>query len=312
MTRLLAAWLLVQAWFLAVPARAADHVYKPLEPVGTDRKVVATLDADLVQWAQRLLGPGRLVPQSQVQGRLRRSSRLAAKLLCGVAMDCLVGFGRAFGARYVIAGDAAPVGHSFGVSLLLADLRTKRVLRRVSGVVPARGPARARAVKEIAVRLLRPDRYTGHIRLQVDVKGASVFLDGKLVGRTPVAKPLLVSCGAHALRLTHPAYHDYVRFVRVPFESEVLVRVNLKAYPVFAARVGSKKKVVKIVKGKAPRISYRPLPWYKKWYFVTATAVGAAVLAGLVTGLVVYYVTEQPGLGQDGTTSLGDPFQPPR
>ncbi len=309
MRRSLAAWLL-QTCLLSSQALGAEYVYKPLEPVGTDRKKVASLDVDLYRWAERLLGPGRLVPQGQVRMRLRQSRRLAAKLLCGVALDCLAGFGQAFGARYVIAGDAAPVGRNFGLSLVVADVVAKRVIRRVSGVVPSAGRGRSRALEEIAVRLLRPDQYTGLVRLQVDVKGASVFLDGKLVGRTPMAKPLRVSCGAHALRLTHPAYHDHVRFVRVPYKAEVVIRANLKAYPVFAAKVGAKKKVVTVVKGRAPKVSYRPLPWYKKWYFVTATAVGAAVLAGLVTGLVVYYASEPSTVDRDGTTSLGEPYQP--
>ena len=286
------------------------YVYKPLEPLGADRRRVEAIDRRLSAWAERLVGRDRIIGYEQVKARLKRSKRLLAYLLCGVEMSCLVSFAKAFKARYVIGGDAAPVGHSFALSLVLADARTGSVVRRVSGVVPGSGSRTDTTLEELAVRLLAPARYTGWLRVQADVAGALFYLDGKLVGKTPLQQPVRVPCGAHAVRLTHPAYHDFVRFVRVPYKAEVVVRANMKAYPIFTAKLGSKRKTVTVVKGRRPVGLYRPLPWYKKWYTVTAVVAGSALLTGVITALVVYFTSPRTSVDADGTTPLGRPYQP--
>src|SRR5205814_1011917 len=73
----------------------------------------------------------------------------------------------------------------------------------------------------------------GALALRVDVARATVFVDGQRVGESPVA-PLSVSVGTHALRVTHPSYRDFVRFVEVRFSERTDLPVNLSAYSVVA------------------------------------------------------------------------------
>ena len=103
--------------------------------------------------------------------------------------------------------------------------------------------------------------------------------------------------------MTHPSYHDFVRFVRIPFKKTVTIRVGLKAYPMLNASLGSKKKVITVVTGKKTRVIYRPLPWYRRWWVVTAVAVGAALLVGGVTATAVA-LTGGSNLGEDGRTKV--------
>ncbi|NMC72351.1 MAG: PEGA domain-containing protein [Myxococcales bacterium] len=50
--------------------------------------------------------------------------------------------------------------------------------------------------------------------VQVNVDGATLFLDGRQVGSTPLVQPLRVGAGAHVLEARRPGYRD----ARMPFD----------------------------------------------------------------------------------------------
>jgi hypothetical protein len=144
----------------------------------------------------------------------------------------------------------------------------------LSGTREARqGEARA-----AAFRLLRPAAYTGRLALSIDVQGATIYLDGKQVGRSPAA-PLSVAVGTHALRVTHEKYRDFVRFVDVKFDDTTRLEVNLKEFPVVADRM--------IERERRPEGPVAPRPWYRSGWFVA----GGAVVLVVATSVTVAYLT---------------------
>jgi Protein kinase domain/PEGA domain len=58
------------------------------------------------------------------------------------------------------------------------------------------------------------ERYTGSLVVESLPAGATVFLDNKAVGRTPLALNG-VNAGAHVVRLEHDGYHRWSRAIRV-------------------------------------------------------------------------------------------------
>jgi hypothetical protein len=84
--------------------------------------------------------------------------------------------------------------------------------------------------------------------------------------------------GTHALRVTHPAYHDFLRFIDVAFDQTVELTVPLAAYPLTEGEMAERQR-----RGTAP-IKPKSVPWYRSWWALT---VGGIFITGLTAGIVV-------------------------
>ena len=73
-------------------------------------------------------------------------------------------------------------------------------------------PDERRAVEADMARL---ERFTGHLAVTSDPPGATVFVDDRPRGTTPLASPLRLTVGTRAVRVDRPGY--------APFETKVLV-----------------------------------------------------------------------------------------
>lgn len=278
----------------------STHAFKPLEPIGVTKLNVDRTDMRMVK-ALRQVPSIKLMPMDVVKKVLK--SRKGMKLiLCGAELDCMVEFGRMLGVKQVISGDMSMLGNGYVLSLKVVEVSSSTITQRVSVVITGTQVQQDQKLEEAAFQLLAPDLFTGFCKISVDVKGASIFLDGRMVATSP-AKVLTTTVGAHNLRVTHPAYHDFLRFVNVSFRKTVELSVNLKAFPIIAAKVEAKG--VKPLRPKIPKqkVIYRPLPWYRKWYVVTAISVGALLLVGAVTTTAVA-LTRRGDLDWDLSTHI--------
>jgi hypothetical protein len=70
-------------------------------------------------------------------------------------------------------------------------------------------------------------RVAGTLSIDSRPTGAKVFLDGKLVGRTPLALPS-VSAGEHAVRLERDGYHRWTSSVRIVASEQNRVTASLE------------------------------------------------------------------------------------
>lgn len=205
--------------------------------------------------------------------RLERLLRQPRFRDCAEDSGCLEELGKQVGADLVVAGDVGSLSGAFMV--YLKAVSRDGTVRSVSGVLDPRNRGLRDAVRALVFELLEPEQYVGTILVEVDVPNAWIYLDGQRVARSPEGRLERLAVGTHALRVTHEAYRDFVRFVNVGFNETVQVRVKLSAFPVGA---GSMKLVDR---GEGKPLTDSELPWYRRWWVVAAF--GAVVLGAATT-----------------------------
>jgi hypothetical protein len=141
-------------------------------------------------------------------------------------------------------------------------------------------------VRVAAYRLLAPQQIHGSLQIQSDLIGAEVTLDGKSLGKTPLANGGVVAklpLGKHRLRVEAKTYDAFDSDVEVHFQkvSPVVVRL-LQA----TTTVGT---------GKVIQQERSPI-YTKTWFIVGAgvAVVGLAALIGWKSGTVPCYINGNP------------------
>ena len=124
------------------------------------------------------------------------------------------------------------------------------------------------------MRILDPLRYTGRLQLRLDVQGAVVQIDGRPAPAGVSELPV----GTHALRVTHPAYHDFLRFLDIDFDKTLAVDVGMAAYPLAEGEMTERQR-----RALGP-LSHRQLPWWRRWW---ALSLAGVALTGVTIGVVV-------------------------
>jgi hypothetical protein len=144
------------------------------------------------------------------------------------------------------------------------------------------------------VRALLPARYLGKLQLKVDVAGAEAQLDGKpLPGAATSAVEAPV--GTHALRVTHPAYRDFLRFVDVEFDKTLALDVPMSAYPLAEGEMRERQRKA---------VAKPKVPWWRSWWALSITGV---VITGAVVGAVY---ASRPSVSYDSTATYVPPQKP--
>lgn len=267
------------AW--AVPAHAQRVVaLAPFTAVGAEdtsastKKVVAELEAAIAA-----LPNTKVIGAASVGDAIKRANKPALRS-CEFDPACLGEVGKLVGATVVIAGEVVGIGDAKVIYLGAAEpgKESKSTTLTLGGKDDGGGPPGA------IVRLLEPDRFKGTIHFSIDAPGATVFVNGSKVapdGRGNLA----LAVGTQAVRVTHPEYQDFVRFVDVEYGKTLEVPVGMKQYPI----------VRRDVEGKPisrDNITYVDPPWYRRWY----TIAGGAVVLGVVSAVIVgYAVHDLPG-----------------
>jgi len=198
------------------------------------------------------------------------------------------------GAERVLIVDAAKLGDGRVLYLQAVDAAGKAP---TSTTVPLQHSAGEVIVADLPrlraelVRVLAPARYVGTLAVKVDVTGAEVLVDGRSRGGAMAE----LAVGTHTVRVTHPAYRDFLRFVEVEFGKVITLEANLAAYPLAEGEMQEKLRR----QGKP-----KPVPWFKSWWFLTTCGVA---IAGATTGIVWAL---RPGIGADQTVIYNNPPRP--
>ena len=140
-----------------------------------------------------------------------------------------------------------------------------------------------------AVRLLDPDRYRGTVHFSIDAPGATVYVNGAKVtlSNGDVALPV----GTQAIRVTHPQYRDFVRFVEVTYGDRTEVPVSLKSYGTIEHDIQGKPRNLDTV-------VYTDPPLWRRWYVAGPTIAVLAIAAGVI------FANHLPGA--DSHCTVGD------
>lgn len=250
----------------------------------------ARVEAALVEAAQAL--PGYVL--ANLSGtRLSGPRRTEAHLETQPAARALA-LGKETGAQRAVAVEATPLGEGLVVYLQAIEVPGGRALGSTT-VSLAGGGTRAANDREVVraalTRILDPSRNIGRLQLRLDVQGAEVQIDGHPSHAGIVELPV----GTHALRVTHPAYHDFLRFLDVEFDKTLPVDVNMAAYPLAEGEMTEKQRRDLAV------LARRRVPWWRSWW---ALSLAGVVITGVVTGAVF---GARPGLPSVDASS---PYRP--
>jgi hypothetical protein len=231
-----------------------------------DEQRVARLEALFRMELERLAGGS--TPSRREIERALHGSQLAA---CSGETACLAAIGKKLGVDLVVTGNVAALGDSHVVNIKVIDAASGAELRRIASD-PLRGDPDELidSVRVAAYRLLAPERLLGSISLLADIAGAQVMLDGRVVGRTPLARPIEnLPLGVHRVEVRAPGHSGFSDQVRVRFQKTTRVVVRLVADPAAGP-------LRPTPRAPSPRRWFQS-PWFLIGAGVAAIAVGGAI-----------------------------------
>ena len=236
-----------------------------------------------IETAIAALPATKVVTATQVADAIKRSKKSQLKA-CEGDTQCLADIGKLTNAQFVIAGQVGGLGESKVVYLNITEVASGKELRSTTLAVGSKqdptGPAGA------VVRLLDPDKYRGVLKLAIDVGGATVYVNGSKVplnAKREIALPV----GTQAVRVTHPEYRDFVRFIEVPYGKTLEVPVAMTQYPV----------IQRDIQGNPinrDKIEYIRPPWWRRPYVVGPAAVGLMIVTAIIVGNLVHDLPDVP------------------
>ena len=269
----------------AAAAEPRTVAVAPLSTLGAEDTSTATRKlTQQIEAAVASLGADiKVVPAVQVAAAITKAKKPQLKACEGEA-TCVAELGKLVNAQVVITGEVGGLGDSRVVYLGATDVATAKELRSTTLAIGAKGDGDG--PNGAIVRLLDPDRYRGTLHFAIDVTGATIYVNGAKV--TPAAGGVLpLPVGTQAVRVTHPSYHDFVRFIDVQYGRTTDVAVAMTQYPI----------VERDLQGKPLRrdnVIYDQPPLWRRWYVVGGAAVGLALVTGIIVGSIVNSFPDAP------------------
>jgi hypothetical protein len=264
---------------IAAPAYA-DRVVAvaPLSTLGAEDKTAPTKKLlGQIETAVAALPGTRIVPAAQVASAIEKAKKPQLKQ-CEDDEACIAEVGKLVGANLVVTGEVGGLGDSRVVYLKATDVAAAREIRTTTLAIG--GTTAADTPNGAAVRLLDPDKYRGNIRFGFDVTGATVLVNGTKV-QLPASKEIALPVGTHAVTVTHPQFHNFVKFVDVDYAKTTDVQVSMKQYPIVQGDIHQQA-------GPRDTIIWHEPPLWRRWYVAGPAIVVLAVGAGVIAGAIAH------------------------
>lgn len=226
--------------------------------------------------ANRLKGPSRIDAKADPRPQARAQA-LARELSADLA----------------ISAEPQPLGDGAVVYLQVSDgsgrPRGSTTVALSAEVLRSGGAELERPLRGGLLQILDPKAFVGALEVKVDVNGAQLEIDGRATPLPHSGRAIPLPVGPHALRVTHPAYRDFLRFVEIGFDRTESQQVTMAAFPLTEGEMDEKRK-----RGGGRQ---RKMPWYRSWWALSITGV---VLAGATAGIAY---AARPTLSADHTTT---------
>ncbi len=191
---------------------------------------------------------------------------------CTGEEKCLAAIGKKLGVDVVVTGTVGSLGDAYIINIKTIDVATAKTLQRIQTDPLRGGPDDLiDGVRVAAYRLLAPNQLHGALQIQSDLVGATVELDGKPIGKTPLPSQGVVgklALGPHKLKVSAVGYAPFEEPVDVRFQKVSQVVVRLIASDVVLGT------------GKTTTVERRP--FYSKTWFIIGVAVGAIVIGAAI------------------------------
>ena len=259
------------AVLLAAQVAAAETRVVALAPFSTlgaeDRSASTRKLLGQIEQALAALPQTKVVTAAQVSDAITKAKKPQLKA-CEGDEACLAELGKLVGANVVVTGEVGGLGDSRVVYLGATDVAAAKELRSTTLAVGTKdSPASA------AIRLLDPDRYRGTVHFTIDAPGATVYVNGAKVALQNGDIQLPV--GTQAIRVTHPQYRDFVRFVDVTYGERTEVPVSMQSYGTIEHDIKGKPRNL-------DKVEYYDPPMWRRWYVAGPAIVVLAVAAGVI------------------------------
>jgi hypothetical protein len=114
---------------------------------------------------------------------------------------CMTEFGSLLAVQQMLSGSVRKVGQSYALSVQLMDLVNGRVLNRATQEIPQSTEALFGAARQQVAVLFG---VVGQVRVWNQPAGAELFLDGALVGQTPIDVVTVRAPGKHVVSILGP------------------------------------------------------------------------------------------------------------
>ncbi len=191
---------------------------------------------------------------------------------CTGEEKCLAAIGKKLGVDVVVTGTVGSLGDAYILNIKTIDVATAKTLQRIQTDPLRGGPDDLiDGVRVAAYRLLAPAQLHGALQIQSDLVGATVELDGRPIGKTPLPSQGVVgklALGPHKLKVSAVGYAPFEEPVDVRFQKVSQVVVRLLASDVVLGT------------GKTTTVERRP--FYSKTWFIVGVAIGAIVVGAAI------------------------------
>ncbi len=227
--------------FLILPTASAEQQTAPIVAVfdlqDHSGQLAPRLLLQLKAYLRAKLSEGgvfQVVPEGQMRGRLRQQKKDSYKHCYDE--KCQIELGRELAAQKSLSTQIAKVGSQCVVMSALYDLRRSTAERSASHKTGCSQTQLIEAVEHIAAALrpkriaaAAPARPTGGLILRSEPVGATVWLDGKQRGKTPLTL-INIAPGKHQVKLTS-RYHEQRATVVVQADrmSDQRIKMSLNA-----------------------------------------------------------------------------------
>jgi hypothetical protein len=210
--------------------------------------------------------------------------------------DCLAAIGgKKFKAHEVVHVQAEPAGGGISLHLKVVNVRKRKLISEQKGTAASASAAGSGLAALVvaamgAVPAPKPPPPPRVVRVRVkitaNVKKATVYINGKKMGRAPLTRSL--KAGNYKVKVTRRGYSASERTITVG-TSALAVNFDLAKTPKAVAKTKAKP-VESPAPAPAPQIE-SDRPFYAQWWFWTAVGVG---VAGIVTTAVVLSIDGEP------------------
>jgi hypothetical protein len=266
---------------LAVTAHAQpnpdDSVIDPTEVLNKKIAVwrfdALGIDPEIVQRLETLfrMELDRLDKQPLPSRATVEKSITPAEQNCTGEERCLAAIGKRLGVDLVVTGTVGSLGDNYVLNIKAVEVTTGKSQKIQSPPLKGTPDELIEGVRVAAYSLLAPDQLHGSLQFQSDLVGAEVTLDGKAVGKTPLANQGVIpklALGKHKL---HVEARDYA-----PFDDDVEVHFQ-KVSPVVVRLVGTGETI-----GTGKTVTKVHDPIYERTWFIVGAAVVVVGLAALI------------------------------
>lgn len=219
----------------ALPKKDVAVAIVSMQGIDVEDDLVRNIEQALLNEVDEL-PKHRAISSEDVRRELEQFGLSAAS--CQNDITCLARAGRYARAHLGIEARVASLGGTLNISMRLIDTEARTEITRVADPLSDDSALRIQELHRLAIQLLAPETYVGSLMIRCAVEGAELYLDDKLVGTTPLNRPLRdLRAGPHILRVSKPGFADLNQFVDVVYKRASTITVDLNTNTVVGSIV---------------------------------------------------------------------------